>query len=362
MPTEVVEAMAQASTEFVELARLHAAAGRKIAETVGAEAAHVSNGACNGCALAIASCMTGSDIELAQRLPDTSGAKNEVVCYRHAPFPNYLYQAIEMIGGKLVKVGEPDRLTSSDFGDAIGPMTAAIFYVVAYNEQAANSAEVDPASVPAVAEVARRAGVPLVVDAAAELPPTSNFRRFLDEGADLVVFSGGKAIRGPQSTGLVVGRPDLVQGCALNHNPNSAIGRGNKVGKEEIVGLVKAVELFVERDEDSELAEWSRMCEVIAGELNGIPGVEVTVEGSGHWRFRPPIVPKCIVEVDGLRERVAGADTPVSFLRGGANLLVGSDPPVMFGVSDETIQIHPIALKPGEEAAVGRQLRRALGG
>ena len=362
MPTEVVEAMAQASTEFVELAGLHAAAGRKIAETVGAEAAHVSNGACNGCALAIASCMTGSDIELAQRLPDTSGAKNEVVCYRHAPFPNYLYQAIEMIGGKLVKVGEPDRLTSSDFEDAIGPMTAAIFYVVAYNEQAANSAEVDPASVPAVAEVARRAGVPLVVDAAAELPPTSNFRRFLDEGADLVVFSGGKAIRGPQSTGLVVGRPDLVQGCALNHNPNSAIGRGNKVGKEEIVGLVKAVELFVERDEDAELAEWSRMCEVIAGELIGIPGVEVTVEGSGHWRFRPPIVPKCIVEVDGLRERVAGADTPVSFLRGGANLLVGSDPPVMFGVSDETIQIHPIALKPGEETAVGRQLRRALGG
>jgi L-seryl-tRNA(Ser) seleniumtransferase len=362
MPTEVVEAMAQASTEFVELARLHAAAGRKIAETVGAEAAHVSNGACNGCALAIASCMTGSDIELAQRLPDTSGAKNEVVCYRHAPFPNYLYQAIEMIGGKLVKVGEPDRLTSSDFGDAIGPMTAAIFYVVAYNEQAANSAEVDPASVPAVAEVARRAGVPLVVDAAAELPPTSNFRRFLDEGADLVVFSGGKAIRGPQSTGLVVGRPDLVQGCALNHNPNSAIGRGNKVGKEEIVGVVKAVELFVERDEDAELAEWSRMCEVIAGELNGIPGVEVTVEGSGHWRFRPPIVPKCIVEVDGLRERVAGADTPVSFLRGGANLLVGSDPPVMFGVSDETIQIHPIALKPGEETEVGRQLSRALGG
>ena len=88
--------------------------------------------------------------------------------------------------------------------------------------------------------------------------------------------------------------------------------------------------------------------------------MEVTVEGSGHWRFRPPIVPKCIVEVDGLRERVAGADTPVSFLRGGANLLVGSDPPVMFGVSDETIQIHPIALKPGEETEVGRQLRRAL--
>ena len=144
MPSDVVEAMAQASTEFVELAGLHAAAGRKIAETVGAEAAHVSNGACNGCALAIASCMTGSDIELAQRLPDTSGAKNEVVCYRHAPFPNYLYQAIEMIGGKLVKVGEPDRLTSSDFGDAIGPMTAAIFYVVAYNEQAANSAEDRP--------------------------------------------------------------------------------------------------------------------------------------------------------------------------------------------------------------------------
>ena len=120
MPTEVVEAMAQASTEFVELAGLHAAAGRKIAETVGAEAAHVSNGACNGCALAIAACITGDEMERAQRLPDTSGAKNEVVCYRHAPFPNYLYQAIEMIGGKLVKVGEPDSLSSSDFEDAIG--------------------------------------------------------------------------------------------------------------------------------------------------------------------------------------------------------------------------------------------------
>ena len=362
MPAEVVEAMAQASTEFVELAGLHAAAGRRIAETVGAEAAHVSNGACNGCALAIASCITGSDIDLSQRLPDTSGTKNEVVCYGHAPYPNYLYQAIEMIGGKLVRVGDPGRLTASDFENAIGPMTAAIFYVVAFNERAANSAEDDPGSVPAVAEVARRAGVPLVVDAAAELPPTSNFRRFLDEGADLVVFSGGKAIRGPQSTGLVLGRPDLVQGCALNHNPNSAIGRGNKVGKEEIVGLVKAVELFVERDEDAELAEWSRVCEVIAGDLQGLPGVDVTVEGSGHWRFRPPMVPKCVVQVDGLRERFDGADAHATFLRGGSNLLVGDDPSVMFGISEETILIHPIALKPGEEAVVGRQLRRALGG
>lgn len=362
MPAEVVEAMAQASTEFVELAGLHAAAGRRIAETVGVEAAHVSNGACNGCALAIASCITGSDVELAQRLPDTSGARDEVVCYGHAPYPNYLYQAIEMIGGKLVKVGEPDRLTASDFENAIGPRTAAIFYVVAFNERAANASEPEPASVSAVAEVARRAGVPLVVDAAAELPPTRNFRRFLDEGADLVVFSGGKAIRGPQSTGLVLGRPDLVRGCALNHNPNSAIGRGNKVGKEEIVGLVKAVELFVERDEDAELAEWTRMCEVIAGDLEGLPGVDVTVEGSGHWRFRPPIVPKCVVQVDGLRERFEGPDPSATFLRGGSNLLVGSDPSVMFGISEETILIHPIALKPGEESAVGRQLRRALGG
>ena len=362
MPTEVVEAMAQASTEFVELAGLHAAAGRKIAETVGVEAAHVSNGACNGCTLAVASCITGNDLEAAQRLPDTSGLRDEVVCYSYSPYPNYLYQAIEMIGGKLVKVGEPDRLTSADFEDAIGPKTAAIFYVVAYNEGAANSTEEDPASVPAVAEVARRAGVPLVVDAAAELPPTSNFRRFLDEGADLVVFSGGKAIRGPQSTGLVLGRPDLVQGCALNHNPNSAIGRGNKVGKEEIVGVVKAVELFVERDEDAELAEWGRMCEVIAGELEGLPGVEVTVESSGHYRFRPPVVPKTIVQVDSLRERCADADPPVIFLRGGSNLLIGSDPSVMFGISEDTILIHPIALKPGEEFAVGRQLRCALGG
>ena len=127
-----------------------------------------------------------------------------------------------MIGGKLVKVGEPDRLTSSDFGEAIGPKTAAIFYVVAYNEEAANSTEEDPASVPAVAEVARGAGVPLVVDAAAELPPTSNFRRFLDEGADLVVFSGGKAIRGPQSTGLVVGPARPSPG--MRAKPQSELG------------------------------------------------------------------------------------------------------------------------------------------
>ena len=103
MPSDVVEAMAQASTEFVELAGLHAAAGRKIAETVGVEAAHVSNGACNGCTLAVASCITGNDLEAAQRLPDTSGLRNEVVCYRYSPYPNYLYQAIEMIGRQAGK-------------------------------------------------------------------------------------------------------------------------------------------------------------------------------------------------------------------------------------------------------------------
>ena len=122
------------------------------------------------------------------------------------------------------------------------------------------------------------------------------------------------------------------------------------------------MELFVERDEDAELAEWSRMCEVIAGELEGLPGVEVTVESSGHYRFRPPVVPKTIVQVDSLRERCADADPPVIFLRGGSNLLIGSDPSVMFGISEDTILIHPIALKPGEEFAVGRQLRCALGG
>ena len=272
MPAKVIEAMSAAARSFIDLNSLHLEAGKQLAEMIGVEAAFISCGASSGVAMCAAAAMTGRDPERIANLPHTEGFPDEFVISLVDPHV-FVHQGIESVGGKLIKVGSRTEVSIADMVAAIGPRTAAVvlFYGLQSSQDLAE-----------LAAAASERGVPVIVDAAAQLPPRSNLTSLLDLGAAAVVFSGGKAIRGPQSTGLVLGRSDLVEAVRQNANPFTAIGRGMKVGKEEIVGLLAAVELFLATDEEEELTGWRRDLESIAAVLNTIDGVRAEVGSKGY--------------------------------------------------------------------------------
>ncbi|WP_222183111.1 hypothetical protein [Geminicoccus harenae] len=294
----VLAAMAEAAAACVDMAELQAAASRQIATVTGAEAGLVTSGAAAGLLLATAAAVTGLDPGRMARLPHTRGMRNQVLVARSQR--NFYDHAVRTAGVRLVEVGLPDRFAGAgvrdaeawEFEDALGPDTAAILHVAGPDAQPA---------LPELVAVARAAGIPVIVDAAAQLPPAANLRRFIDEGADLVAFSGGKALGGPQASGILAGRRDLIMAAALQmldldvwleqFRPDPAfidltrlkglpphgIGRPCKVGKEQIVGLLTALDLFLAEDDDARTARWTGLLEELQGRLGGIPGLTVSL-------------------------------------------------------------------------------------
>ncbi len=352
MPEPVVAAMADAARSFVTLRELQDKAGARIAELTGVEAALISSGAAGGITLAAAACITGKDWDKIYRLPDTTGMKNEIVVAR-SERPNYMYQAAEHVGARLVHVGSADRLTPEDFAAAIGPQTVAVLLIVATLDHMRERSAAVTATVENVAAVAHKAGVAVLVDAAAELPPRANFRAFLQMGADAVIFSGGKSIRGPQGTGLVLGRRDIIEAAAMNNNPYSAIGRPMKVGKEEIAGLVRAVELFLQQDEAAEVRGWEAMSRRVAEALAGLRGVRTEIVAEGKFA-RTPLAPVCLVHVD---EAAVGLSRDEA-----AKRLLDGTPSVAVGKFAGGLIVNPICLQDGEADTVAERLLQVLGG
>src|SRR4051794_9299213 len=281
--------------------RSRRAAGRAseiLAAATGAEAGYVTAGASAALMLATAACLAGLDPAKMNRLPDTTGMANEVVVARSQR--NMYDHAVAQAGAKLIEVGIPDRFSGAGVRDtqvweyeaAITDRTAAILWVA------------QPHAEPGLTEIvalAGRHGLPLIVDAAGQLPPAENLKRFIAEGADLVAFSGGKAIGGPQASGFLAGRRTLIQSAALqqlDHDthfaqwsppaalfdkqaligvPASGVGRAAKCGKEEIVGLLTALKAFLEENSQERHARWLAMCEEIASGIRGRSGTTVTV-------------------------------------------------------------------------------------
>lgn len=340
MPEEVVEAMAAAARSFVDLNALHRKAGERLAQMIGVEAAFISCGASSGVAMCAAACMTKGDPERVASLPHTAAFPDEFVISLIDPHV-FVHQGIESVGGKLIKVGSQTDVSIADMVAAIGPRTAAVvlFYGLQSRKDLAE-----------LASAASERGVPVIVDAAAQLPPRSNLTSLLDLGASLVVFSGGKAIRGPQSTGLVLGQADLVEAVRLNANPFTAIGRGMKVGKEEIVGLLAAVELFLGTDEEEELARWRQDLERIATVLDAIDGVHAEVGSKGH-AAAPAAVPRSYVTFDP--DKTPPASSIVE------DLLAG-EPSIALRADGEAIVIDPMTMLPGEAEVVARRMEWAI--
>jgi L-seryl-tRNA(Ser) seleniumtransferase len=340
--------MAAASRAFVDMDELHGAAGRRVAKLIGAEAAHVCAGATAGIALMAAACMAGSDPEKIARLPDTTGMKRRFVTQRSHRNP--FDQALRVAGGEFLEieadVAELERSLKDD--------VAAVYHTHAW------FCTRKALPLPQVVEIAHRAGVPVIVDASAEVPPVENLTRFLREGADLVAFSGGKAIRGPQASGFILGRPELIEACRRNDCPNMSIGRGMKTGKEEIVGLVKAVELYINRDHAAEMAVWERRVAHVLEEVCSIERVRA-------WRQLPHGIGQQIPHAAVTWEEGALPITPpeaAQQLMAGppriAVQLVGPQRYAFAGFTAPELRIHPHTLQEGEEIIVARRLREAL--
>lgn len=265
MPPEVIQAMVEASKHFVNIDELQKKAGAKIAELTKNESAYVSCGAAAGLALSTAGCITGLDPEKCARLPYTDGMKNEIIIHKMNR-SGYDF-AIRQAGGKIVEIGSEEGTSEEDMENAINEKTAAIFYF--YNITRMKGLVPLEKGI----EIAKRRGVPLIVDAAAQIPPVENLWRFTHMGADMAIFSGGKGLRGPQSSGLMVGKKELIEACALNANPRCYIGRPMKVGKEEIVGLLAAVRWYLSIDEKKLIQTYEDQVKFIIDEMIKIPHV-----------------------------------------------------------------------------------------
>jgi L-seryl-tRNA(Ser) seleniumtransferase len=344
---EALEAMREAAQALVNIDELNEAAGAAIARLLGAEAAFVTAGASAGLLLQAAACIAGDDPSRITRLPDTRGMRNEIVIQRAHRFA--YDQAYRVAGGALVEIGLARRTQPHELEEAIGERTAAIAYLI--------SPFTSPPgilSLPQVVAIAHRRGVPVIVDAASMLPPRANLTKFLRQGADLVSFSGGKGIRGPQSTGILAGRRDLVRAAALNASPNHALGRAAKTSKEEVAGLLAALELFVAEDEAGEMKRYRDLCTTIAEALADIPGLRAVVEHDAVNR----VIPHAVLYFTPDWEGPSGHAVQVALAQGDPHVYVQQGAH-QGGYFDE-IAIDPINLQPGDEAVLVRRLREEL--
>jgi L-seryl-tRNA(Ser) seleniumtransferase len=368
MAPEVLAAMAEAAASFVPIDDLQARAGEVIAGVTGAEAGYVVTGAAAGLSLGVAACVAGMDVAAMDRLPDTTGLKSEVVVQRG--HRNAYDHAIRAAGVRMVEVGYlgypgAGGTAPWQIAAAITERTAAVACPILDT----------PGTVPLrqVCAIAHERGVPVIVDAAAELPPRSNLRRFIEEGADLVVFSGGKAIAGPQASGILAGRADLIASVALQHQdmdvrpetwswrpllaagalagvPHQGFGRSMKVGREEIVGLITALRRYVAGSDEADLARWQCLLDPIEGALTDVPGIAVT-------RYVPAHKP-----VPLLRIALAG-DVDGDRAYPLVNALLAGEPAIAIDQSHAElgrVTVNPMALTPEEVEHIARRLREEL--
>ena len=347
MRPETIAAMQEASQAFVNIDELNEAAGAAIARRLGAESAFVTGGAAAGLVLQAAACMTGDDPAKVARLPDTTGMKNEFIIQRAHRF---MYdQAFRVAGGVLVEIGIGRRTAPYELESAMTEQTAGVVYLVSPFTN-------PPGILPFedVCEIAHRHSVPVVVDAASMLPPRENLFKYLRMGADLVNFSGGKGIRGPQSTGMLAGRQDLIRAAVLNSSPNQGVGRAAKTSKEEIVGLVAALELFLAEDEESEMNRYREVCTSIVDAVRDLPGIRAVVEQDAVNR----VLPHAVVYFEPSWDGPSGHIIQVALAQGEPHIYVQQGPH-QGGYFDE-IAIDPINLQPGDEEIIAMRLREEL--
>ena len=260
--------MTAASNSCVSMEELHLAAGRRLAKLTGNEAALVTSGCAAAIVLAVLATITGGRPELIAQMHHETALPLNVVIHRAHRIP--YDRAIELAGGRIVEIGNVLQTFAWELEAAIDEGTAAIFWV------AGDHMPQTTLSLDETVAIAHAHGVPVIVDAAAQLPPVSNLWNFTkSHGVDLVTFSGGKGLRGPQASGLLLGRSDLIEAARLNAAPFQRLARPMKVGKEEICGLVTAVERYLKIDHETQAVDWRETVDRWAERLTSSTGAKV---------------------------------------------------------------------------------------
>lgn len=351
---EVLDAMAEAAQVYIDMPELHDKAGSYVARLTGARAAYLTSGGAAALALSVAACMTRGDTAKMVELPYTDGyEKNELIVQKF--HRNQYDRAIQITGAKIVVVGTDVETSASELERAIGDKTAGVVYF-AYDPQPG------VLSLDEVLRISHGKRVPVIVDAAAELPPAGNLSKFIRMGADLVIFSGGKDIGAPNDTGIILGEEELVGFCRrlgphtyeMTDEGKTQVyfGRVMKISKEDILGLVTALERYLETDHDKRVKEWDKKAEKIAQGLSG-----------GSSRIRAKKV-----------QATFGHPRPANFPRVEVELLFASptaeqlieslkrrDPAIYSYSIDGKLCFNPQCLRDGEEDVVVKSLLHELG-
>ena len=345
MRPEVLRAMDEAAGAYVDMMQLNRAAGEVVARSCGAEQGLVTAGCSAAQVLMVAACMTGQSESNVEQLPDATGMKDEVVIFKGQR--NRYDKAFVTAGATLVEYGTAESATPELLDEAINENTACVAFVIAPSMNRGVGLE-------ETVRVAHARGVPVIVDAAAEVPPRANLTKFHKIGADMVAFSGGKGIGGPQSAGLLAGKANLMEAAVMNslnlHAPVAGIGRPMKVSKENIVGLVTAIELFTDSDEGIEWDGWQSKANYVAERLGGIDGVNVAIEDDPNERQGPQPV---------LRFDDAYEGPPIAEIK---TRLESGDPAIFVGGAEARgeISIVMVNVRDGEEIIIADRLIEIL--
>ena len=336
---ELEAVMAMAGQHFVNIPELEVAAGKRIAEMLKLPEGYtalVTSGAAAAIQSGLAGILTGDNEAFIRQLPDLTGMKSEVIIQKshRNPFDHQLRST----GVKLIEIETRDQLKQ-----AVNDRTAMMHFTNFAN--AAGQIKVDE-----WANLAKQYNIPCMNDAAADTPPVSHLWDYTNMGYDLVTFSGGKAIRGPQCAGLLIGRKELVANALLNNSPHEdTLGRSQKVGKEEIIGMVKALELYLKEDHEALAREWQSRLELVSREITKIPGVATSF-------FTPDIanhVPHMHISWDS---KISASPQEVS------KLLRTAKPAIVMGGGEGRpgLSMNSFMLKPGEDRIVAEHLARVL--
>jgi len=341
---EVKRAMEAAAREYVQIDELMEGVARRLAQLTGAEWGLVTSGASAALTAATAACIAGGDPDKMAQLPDLRGLKDEVIAPRYSR--SAYDHAIKAVGARIIEVETRDQLV-----DAFGPRTAMVMVL------AGRGSEEGPLSLREISALAKPRGIPVLVDAAADalVVPIP----YLEQGADLVAYSGGKCLRGPQCAGLLLGAQSLVEAARVNTAPHHGLGRGLKVGREEIMGMLAAVEAWMTRDHAAEMRTWRSWLEAIASRLGAIPGVTTEVREPSGLSNRTPSL---LVRWEMARIPLTGAAVEQLLWDGEPRIAVGGAGSFLpFPPNTEpAITIVPYQLEAGEERIIADRVHDVL--
>ena len=336
MLPEVLEAINSTSHDFANMYELQDKVGGKIAEMLHVEAAMVTSGASCAIVLGTAAAITGTDQSKIKQLPNLPGARPEVIMQKTH---RYLFdQAVSTTGAKIVEVDGPEGMETAINSNTV----MALFFNASEKKSSITHEE--------FVRIAKKHNIPTFIDAAADVPPVENLFKFQKMGFDLVTFSGGKMIHGPQSAGLLLGRKDLITAARLNHSPNEApIGRPMKVNKEEMFGMYAALKAYLEKDHHKEWDDWLQRAKRIGNKLETVSTVktEVVVNPGPANAF-----PSLFVSWDQTKIKTKPKDVLVALKSG--------TPSIVANRHDDTLIIGVVLLRPDQIDVVASRVKAIL--